>query len=378
MMAFKQKSSLTIKILGASTLLALVGMFPSLLAHAQSEQKIAVLVNDHPITAYDVTQRIRLLTLNSKSAAKLMRTKVKSPKTNERFREFVAKARQTSLDSDAELQKRFIKKLQDEVRREIIPTLRKKAIDELIDERLMLQDAKKLNIVVSEEDVKRRIEFMAKNSKNRQTGKSATSEEFLKQLKTLGVNIKAFKEKLRAQVAFQRVLRRKYGRDIQTSAQQQAVKILDKAGSEGVASTNTEFQLQKVNLSLPDGADQQKIAARLVEAEKLRRKFSSCKDTSKLIKSVKGSSMKTLGTRTASQVEQPIRAILLQARAGEMTPPSVTGTSIELYAVCSRRQAKGNSPERRKLQAKFQQQELSVVSLRHLKNIRQDALIDYR
>ena len=377
-MEIKRKSSFNIVVVGASALLALVGMFPSVLAQAQSEQKITVLVNDYPITAYDINQRIRLLTLNSNAASKLLRAKVKSPDTNVRFQKFVAKARETSLDSDAELQKRFIKKLQAEVRKEIIPTLRKIAIDELIDERLMLQDAKKLNIVVSDDDVDRRIKLMAKNSKNRKTGKSATTEEFLNQLKGLGIKIKAFKEKLRAQVAFQLVLRRKYGREIQTSAQQQAVKILDKASSEGAASKNTEFQLQKVKLSLPDGADQQKIAARLVEAEKLRRKFSSCKDTSKLIKSVKGSSVKTLGTRSASQVEQPIRAILLNARAGEMTPPSVTGTSIELYAVCSRRQTKGNSPERRKLQAKFQQQELSVVSRRHLKNIRQDALIDYK
>ena len=219
---------------------------------------------------------------------------------------------------------------------------------------------------------------MAKSSKNRKTGKSSSSKEFLNQLKKLGVNVKAFKEKTRAQIAFQLVLRRKYGREIQTTAQQQTVKVLDKAGADGAAAKNTEFQLQKVKLALPRGADQRKIAARLIEAEKLRRKFSSCKDTAKLIKSVKGSSMKTLGTRSASQVEQPIRAMLLHAKAGEMTPPSVTGTSVELYAVCSRRQTAGNSKQRRKLQAKFQQQELSVVSRRHLKNIRQDALIDYR
>ncbi|MGI9386625.1 MAG: hypothetical protein ACR2OX_04280, partial [Methyloligellaceae bacterium] len=97
-----------------------------------------------------------------------------------------------------------------------------------------------------------------------------------------------------------------------------------------------------------------------------------------LIKPLKNTSIQTLGTRSAGQMAAPMRAILLQAKAGEMTPPSVTGSAIELYAVCSRRQTAGNSTEKRQLQAKFQQQEFSVLARRHLRNIRQDAHIDYK
>lgn len=362
----------------ALCLLTLGTIFSSHTVQAQSEQKIAVLVNDYPITAYDINQRVLLLTLNDRSIGKLLREKLKSPSTTERFRKFINQERPKSQEEVNRLKDRFVKQLQKEVRKKIAPRLRKKAIEELIDERLMLQDAKKLNITISEADVEERIASLAKSSKNRRTGKPLNSEQFLNQLRGLNVNIKAFKGQLRATIAFQQVLRRKYGNDIRTAARQQTAKALDRAGADGVGSKQTEFQLQKIKLALPTGADQKTIAARLVEAEGLRSRFSSCKDTRKLMKPFKGGSVQTLGTRSAGQIDQPIRSILLQAKAGEMTPPSVTGTAIELYAVCSRRQTAGNSTEKRQLQAKFQQQEFSVLSRRHLRNIRQDAHIDYR
>ncbi len=363
----------------AACVLALGCTIPGGLAYAEGEHKISVLVNDDPITDNDIRQRVHLLIISDSSRAKLLKEKLSSSRTSERFRNIVSgKARPTSRE-EYEAVKAHIEKLKQEVEREVGSKLRKRAIEELIDEKLMLQDAKKLNIEVSDAQIDERIALMAKRSKDTKTGKPLTPDQFLKQLADLKVNTRRFKEKIRANIAFELVLRRKYGQDIQTAAQQQAVKALDRAaGAGGSANQSSEFQLQKVKLALPAAADQKTIAARLVEANRLRGRFSTCQSTRDLVKPLKGGSVTTIGTRAASAVAPPIRAMLLNAKAGEMTPPSITGTSIELYAVCSRRQTAGDSDQKRLLQAKFQRQEISVLSRRHLRNIRQDAHIDYR
>ena len=46
--------------------LVLSGFMPAI---AQSEQSIVVLVNDEPITNYDITQRMRLLTVTTRKPA---------------------------------------------------------------------------------------------------------------------------------------------------------------------------------------------------------------------------------------------------------------------------------------------------------------------
>ena len=69
-MRMKSKS-----LIGAAVQTALCALIITLILQsdplfAQSEQKIAVLVNDHPITAYDINQRVQLLLLNDRSIGK--------------------------------------------------------------------------------------------------------------------------------------------------------------------------------------------------------------------------------------------------------------------------------------------------------------------
>ena len=80
--------------------LVLSGFMPAL---AQSEQSIVVLVNDEPITNYDITQRMRLLTVTTRKPA-----------------------------NDA---------------------MRKKVIEDLISERIQLQEATRSSVIISDDQI---------------------------------------------------------------------------------------------------------------------------------------------------------------------------------------------------------------------------------
>jgi peptidyl-prolyl cis-trans isomerase SurA len=61
-----------------------------------------------------------------------------------------------------------------------------------------------------------------------------------------------------------------------------------------------------------------------------------------------------------------------------MLPPVTTSAGVELYAVCGRRALGGNEERRSRAMAELQSKELDVLARRHLRNLRQEANIEYK
>ncbi len=286
---------------------------------AQSEQSIVALVNDQPITNYDVTQRLRLITVTTRKKA-----------------------------TDA---------------------LRKKVIEDLISESIQLQEATRNSVVISDEKINEMFSGVAKS--NNMTGKQLTAS-----LAQMGVNAKTMKEQIRSRIAWRRVIQRKFRSQVSVNASQ-----IDKAisGEEPASGEKeTEFQLQRVRLKLPDGPDQRTIAARLVEADKLRKRFRSCSNIDEVAKSVRKATVKSVGRKLATKMVQPTRAILLSTKEGQMTPPVITSSGIEMFAVCVRRSVNRNDEQRKQVRSKLVSEEYNILARRHLRDLRQEAFVEYR
>src|SRR4029077_14838858 len=87
------------------------------------------------------------------------------------------------------------------------PALKKKATDMLIDERLQMQQGKKLGITPDEDSVQKVLAGMAQNNK-------MTPDQLAAALGQMGVNIATLKDRIRSQVVWQDVVRKKFRRDV--------------------------------------------------------------------------------------------------------------------------------------------------------------------
>ena len=337
-----------------------------------SECRVA-LVNDHPISVYDIDQRVRLQLMGSSELSTRMRAKLKNPATAKRFKKMAIAAQPKSKQDVERLKTKFFKQLQNEVTHSLKSKMRKAALEELIDEQLMLQEAKKFNVSVSEEEINQQISTFASKSKSRKTGKGLTVPQFMAQFKKGGVSAASFRRRLKANISFRRLVFRKYGRNISIGDDE-----VDRMVGHEDSEKKTEYQLQKVRLTLPKGSDQKALAQRFVEAEQVRARFSSCKTTKSLIKNIKNASVQSLGKRTSSQVPQPTRSMLTVAKAGEMTPPVIAANAVELYAICSQRVVSVDGKERQKAKAQLRAQEVSILKRRYMRDLRQDAFIEHR
>jgi peptidyl-prolyl cis-trans isomerase SurA len=335
---------------------------------AVQAQSIVVLVNDDPITSFDVANRQRFLALTSGFGDK-MRDRLKSPETQEQFKQYMMQERPSTKEEAQALQKKFVEKLQQDVINSASGSLRKQALEQLIDERLMMQAAKDQKITVTDDEVNQMMTKMAEGG-----AKKLSLNEFLSQFSSQGVNPATLRERLRAQTAWRQVIRRVYGSRIQSSVS--TVETVSENDPNAVS-----VDVRVVSLAMPAKADQQVVAKRLLEAEQIRKRFSSCDKLDEMIKGVQGVSVKPIKTTKLADFRGDVKAALEKASAGQMTPPVIAGNAVESHALCGKKQSvvAGKSTEK-KLDptADKQQEEFQLYAKRHLKDLKDQARLDYR
>lgn len=287
---------------------------------AAQEVAIKILVNDDPISDYDIDQRERFLAVTTQQ--------------------------------------------------EPSPELKQKAVDMLIDERLQFQVGQKLSVTADEEDVTRILDDMAKKN-------NLTVDGLATALAHAGVNIKTLKDRIRSQLVWQETVRQKFRHEVQINDADVTKAMSESSDQGGAAAAPAEpaLQLKQVKFEIPAGADQKTIAARLAAAESLRARFDNC---AQLVKGVDGASVNNLQDEKPSSLAQPARLLVASAKVGQMTPPTLSAAAVELYAVCGKHSSKEDETAREDTQRKMMNAEMGIRAERLLRDLRQEAFIEYR
>ena len=350
----------------------------------RNAQRIEILVNDEPITGYEIHQRASLLALNSPGMGKRIKSRaesrwkqiIKDPSLNKRFEALMRKKNVRSREEAKKLQVSFIKDLQrqmvNRIKREEQAKIRKgargRAIEELIDEKLKLQEAKRLNLLVDDAQVDKTITNIA--SKNKMDLK-----QFAAHLNRMGTNISTMRSRFKSMMSWQGVVRRRFGFQVAMLTRDVDRYMDHNAAADG----DVDLKVQRITIPLDSSANQGAMAQQLQLAEAARQSFSGCKSTAALAQSLPGAKFEDLGQLKSSAVAEPTRSMLLGANDGDMLPPSLSGgDGIQLWVVCGRNTVALETKKRFKEQGNIRQQEFSILAQKHLKDLRQDATIVYR
>ena len=335
-------------------------------------QSIVALINDEPITGYEIDERVTLSLLGSPELQQRMQAKLKAGNVNDQFKAFALKRLQadppkTEAEQQArvkQLQAQFVESLKGQVMAEFKPTARQHALDELIEERLKMQEATRLNVVAEKDDVDRIVNGMAERNK-------MTPAQFAEHISKMGANIAGMRQRIKVSLSWADVIRRLYGHQIAVTSRD-----IDRFVATAEGQDDVELRVHRILLAVPP--DQKQIAKRLSDAEAVRAKFDNCKSTSTLAGSVSGARFDDLGDRRPGTIPEPTRSLLLAAHDNEMLPPTIGEGGVELWAVCSRKIIKAEDAKRQTAESELRQKEFEVLSKKHLKDLRQDAHIEFR
>ena len=281
----------------------------------QGGDSILVIVNDHPITNYDIAQR-----------AKLMRL--------------------ANAGSDE-----------------------KEAREELVDEILQLEEAGKFGIVIPPAQVESAYATIAQNLK-------LTPTTLTQALNGEGIDATTLKRRLLAQITWQQLVAKRAQDTGQIKESDVTTALLAK-GDPSALKTK-EYTLQQIVFVVPSGSPATAYDQRRREAEAFRQRFQGCDQSLTLAKTLNGVVVKDSIRRDAGDLSGAEAQAMKDAKSGDTLRPSQTPLGIEVVAVCAIKDVQSTAQARADIQNQIFQKESDTIAKDYLKALRAQATIVYR
>lgn len=136
--------------------------------------------------------------------------------------------------------------------------------------------------------------------------------------------------------------------------------------------------LKQIFLELPQGAAENVIAARIEAARNLSGNVRGCDDFQTIIDDLGSEQSGDVGTLVLGETPDSLRAAIAALKVGEVSPPVLGPNGVRVFMVCDRQEPQVEEPDRTTIENNIGQTRLSMLSRRYLRDLRRDAVVEYR
>ena len=281
---------------------------------ALGQTTIKIIVNDSPITSYDISNRERFLKLVSGG----------------RFG-------------------------------------RERAIEELIDEKLKMQEAQRRNVSIPESEIDQAFARIAKSTK-------LTPAKLSQALTQQGVDPITLKNRIRADLAWSKIVRA----DARTALNITEQDVAEALGEEVEVETEiAEYTVRPILFVVPKNSTKSYDAQRKREAESFRGRLESCDQAEVLAKELRDVTVRT-PTRVDEQKLGDNWESIAETPVGKATAPRRSAIGYEMFAICEKKSIKGSSKESAEARDKLRSEAGERFARRKLRDLKSEAMIEYR
>jgi len=127
---------------------------------------------------------------------------------------------------------------------------------------------------------------------------------------------------------------------------------------------------------LPTDAEDD-VTALLDQAAKMRERLDNCADVEKMVETLGSQESGDLGEVQLTDLPENIRAAVAELQPDQISVPVQTGVGIHLFAVCGR---SGDQPQESKsdsVRSDLGNRRLSMLARRYLRDLRRDAVVEF-
>ena len=136
--------------------------------------------------------------------------------------------------------------------------------------------------------------------------------------------------------------------------------------------------LKQAAILLPTSASPDDIAAAQTKLMALKRQITSCDDIDKAAAKFNGVVAADLGEASLKDLRPDFRDAAAKLKVNEVSDPIRTDVGLHLIAVCSRRLSGANVPSRDEIEQHLEDEQLSQLARRYLRDLRSSATIETR
>ncbi|CTQ54153.1 Peptidyl-prolyl cis-trans isomerase SurA [Roseibium album] len=283
-----------------------------------AQAAIKVIVNDVPITDYDISQRSRLITLTQRKSASIAKRQAKQ---------------------------------------------------ELIDDQIKLGEAERVGVDISQSSIDNAYNNIARNVK-------MTPAKLSKALRSGGVKPETLKARLKAQLAWNQVLQRKFRGKIEVN-ESDIIAALRKT-DEAERQKSVEYDLKRIIVVVPKNSSGGFKSKRKRESNQIRSAFNSCENLGAVLGKFSEVVVQPIGRRLETELPANMREEINALATGKLTKPSTTPVGFEMIAICGKREIASDIAVRTELENELRAKEGESQSRRYLLEVRRRATIIHR
>jgi len=204
--------------------------------------------------------------------------------------------------------------------------LTKAATDELINEALKMQEAKRLKITVTDAQVDAAYLNVAR-------GLKISQDKLTQIMVAAGAGPTTLRDRIRATLAFNQITQSVITPRVQFSE----ASLAKQAEAKVTPANSYDYILKEVLFVTPGGKG---AAGRIGDANRYRARYKGCDSAVALSESFRDAAVTDVGRRHATQLAAPIAAELGKLPVGGITKPRVEAGGVSMLAICAKEHAK--------------------------------------
>jgi peptidyl-prolyl cis-trans isomerase SurA len=247
---------------------------------------------------------------------------------------------------------------------------RKVVLDGLIDEILEIREARKFNINVPDAEVDNAFASIG-------TRMGVDAAKLTQMLAKGGASAETLKHRLKAELAWNALVKGRYKSSLEI-ADSDIEAQLDLHKPEDKNQVGYEYVLRPVLFVVARGSADTSFEARKKEADALRTRFLTCAEGIPFARALREVAVRDQVIKFSADLPPALRDILEKTDVGHLTPPEQTAEGVQMFALCSKKENKTETPGRREVRDEMFQQKFSAQAKRYLAQIRREAMIEYK
>jgi peptidyl-prolyl cis-trans isomerase SurA len=266
---------------------------------------------------------------------------------------------------------------------------RKQALNDVINEIVKIEEAKRYKMDASERDIENRVGEIAKGLKTDAPGLEA-------KLRKQGIGMRALKQYVAAQISFSRLLRYRYKEDVKVNPAEVERKYasikaeingkLKKIMSDPRMKPVTVYSLQEVIFPVENADDVNAAAmlqSRAVEANQYLQRFKGCKTARSAASGIFNVKVGKVFEADAARLPKQLRQMMDGKGPGRAYGPMRAQNGIQVIAFCGKRTVSPKAPEvqyptKEQIQNVALNEKYDAVEKKYVAQMRKNSIIEYK
>lgn len=236
----------------------------------------------------------------------------------------------------------------------------KQALDSLVEDAVKSEEGARIGVTVSDAEVEEAFGNLAQNN-------NMSDEAFARTMSRAEVRPDAMKEKIRADLLWNRLLRRRFGERLQPT-EEEIVAFIDSAPAEGPR----QYDIALLIVPLAANASRAQVDAIGPVVNRTRARMTNCSRIQEISREYARGSGR--GVLPAERMPGPIRDAVLNLRPGEVADPIRSRTGVNLIMLCGVREPQ--APTREQALRTLQEERASRFAGSYLEELRSVAIIE--